>query len=264
MVEKRKRLPGTASHAITKKSAKNAGFLDKVRSANAKAPSLASTDATTRGDPALIAQALAPARDRPRLVFAIDATASREPAWQAAKATTDALFHALPGQLDIALAVHSGSRLTAFTDFASDPAPLRQAASLLQCEAGITRLLDILERTRDASAKVLIYIGDVFEEDLQRAEHLATSLRLRGTRVIIFHDRAQAPSLDVSAEAFHMIARITQGAVLPFDHTATAALRDALEAIATLAVGGVKLLQQRAPALPAATMLLHLLADASR
>ena len=37
------------------------------------------------------------ARARPRLVFAVDATASREPAWAATRQVTDALVKALPG-----------------------------------------------------------------------------------------------------------------------------------------------------------------------
>ena len=40
---------------------------------------------------------------RPRLVFAVDATASREPAWAAARQVTDALVKALPGALDVGL-----------------------------------------------------------------------------------------------------------------------------------------------------------------
>ncbi len=46
---------------------------------------------------------------RPRLVFAVDATASREPAWAAARQVTDVLVKALPGELDVAVAVHGGS-----------------------------------------------------------------------------------------------------------------------------------------------------------
>ena len=45
-----------------------------------------------------------------RLVFAVDATASRSAAWEAAKELTDALFQALPGTLDVALAVHGGEQ----------------------------------------------------------------------------------------------------------------------------------------------------------
>src|ERR1700760_4405641 len=48
---------------------------------------------------------------RPRLVFAVDAPASREPAWATARQVTDALVKATPGGLDVALAVHGGSRV---------------------------------------------------------------------------------------------------------------------------------------------------------
>ena len=64
---------------------------------------------------------------RPRLVFAVDATASREPAWAAARQVTDALVKALPGALDVALAVHGGSRVHTFT--ASPAMPTRCATA---------------------------------------------------------------------------------------------------------------------------------------
>lgn len=46
---------------------------------------------------------------RPRLLLAVDATASREPAWAAARAVSDALFTAVLDGLDVGLAVHGGS-----------------------------------------------------------------------------------------------------------------------------------------------------------
>src|SRR5271169_1312513 len=54
---------------------------------------------------------------RPRLCFAFDATASRSEAWEAAKKLTDVLFQALPGQLDVALAIHGGNRVHTFTEY---------------------------------------------------------------------------------------------------------------------------------------------------
>src|SRR5271157_954362 len=51
---------------------------------------------------------------RPRMVFGFDATASREPAWDTARQVTDALVKALPGALDVALAVHGGGRMHTF------------------------------------------------------------------------------------------------------------------------------------------------------
>src|ERR1700678_1894931 len=67
-------------------------------------------------------QDLATTPIRPRLIFGFDATASREPAWDTAREVTDALFGALPGALDVALAVHGGSRLHTFTAFTANAA----------------------------------------------------------------------------------------------------------------------------------------------
>lgn len=232
-------------------------FLAKVRAASAQTPEVAAAAPPRRGDPALVAAALTPRSARPRLVFALDATASREPAWEAAKATTDALFSAVPGELDVALAVHGGSRIQMFSDFTASAGDLRDRAATVACKAGVTRLVEIMTRCRDlGGVRVLVYIGDVFEEDLAQAEEVAASLRLRGTRVVVLHDRAQAPALDASAEAFHIIAKITGGAVLPFDAASRTKLRDMLEALATFAVGGIKLLRERSGTLPGASDLL--------
>src|SRR6185312_5561699 len=95
---------------------------------------------------------------RPRLVFGFDATASREPAWETARQVTDALVRALPGELDVALAVHGGSRLHTFTDFTADANTLRDRAAGISCIAGHTRLLPILSRSLAASGvRVVTY-----------------------------------------------------------------------------------------------------------
>ena len=77
-----------------------------------------------------------PAPHRPRLVFGFDATASREPAWAAARQVTDALVRALPGELDVALAVHGGGQLHTFTEFTTNPATLRDRAAAIECLSG--------------------------------------------------------------------------------------------------------------------------------
>jgi hypothetical protein len=164
----------------------------------------------------------------------------------------------------VALAVHGGSRIKVFSEIVSEPSRLRDQAASVQCEGGMTRLVEIMDRCRDPSdVKVLVYIGDVFEESLEEAERCATALRLRSTRIIVLHDCTQSPQLDASVEAFQRMAQLTQGAVLPFDPSAVAALRELLEAIATLAAGGIKLRQERRLALPAATQLLASLDDSS-
>ena len=114
---------------------------------------------------------------RPRLVFAVDATASREPAWAAARQVTDALVKALPGELDVALAVHGGSRVHTFTAFTNDAATLRDRAAGVTCEAGLTRLLPILSASlKQPGGAGGIYIGDVFEESLPHGRRLADGM----------------------------------------------------------------------------------------
>src|SRR6516162_7400182 len=84
--------------------------------------------------------------ERARLVFAVDATASRSAAWEAAKQLTDILFEAIPGKLDVALAVHGGGRVHTFTAFTDDAGRLRDMAMGIRCRSGDTRLIDILAR----------------------------------------------------------------------------------------------------------------------
>ncbi len=180
----------------------------------------------------------------------MDATASREAAWDAARATTDALFTAIPGALDVGLAVHGGSKVHTWTEFTPDPASLRDTAAGVRCVAGRTRLVEVLERARTAERlKVLAYIGDVFEEGLHDAVESATALRLKGCRVVILHDTAD-PVARMSDDAFHAIADASGGCVIPFDAGSPVRLRELLEALAVLAAGGLRLLQERRKACP--------------
>ena len=194
---------------------------------------------------------------RPRLVFAVDATASREPAWAAARQVTDALVQALPGELDVALAIHGGNRVHTFTSFTNDPATLRDRAAGVSCQAGLTRLLPILATSlKQPAVRVVIYIGDVFEESLPHGRQLADALGARGTKLIVLHDTA-APAARREAEIFWDLAKRTGGCVLPFDANAPGKLRDILSAVAVYAVGGEKLLRERRHALPGAVALLE-------
>jgi hypothetical protein len=194
---------------------------------------------------------------RPRLVFGFDATASREPAWAMARTVTDALVRALPGELDVALAVHGGSRLHTFTDFTADANALRDRAASVACRAGQTQLLPILATSlKRPGVRVVTYIGDVYEESLARGRKLADALGREGIKLIVLHDTSDW-SARRDAETFLDLARRTGGCVLPFDVTAPGKLRDLLGAIAVFAVGGAELLEEKRGHLPGAVMLLE-------
>jgi hypothetical protein len=204
--------------------------------------------------------AVQPADDaprRPRLVFGFDATASREPAWAMARTVTDSLVRALPGELDVALAVHGGSMLHTFTEFTSDARTLRDRVAGISCIAGSTRLLTILSRSLAApGVRVVVYIGDVFEESQARGRKLADEMGARGIKLIVLHDTSDWHARR-DAEVFLDLARRTGGAVLPFDVNAPDRLRDILSAAAAYAVGGEALLQEKRGELPGAVLLLE-------
>lgn len=235
-----------------KAGGKKNAFLAKIR--EAKATTAVVPVPPKVGDrQALVTAALMP-KGRPKLVFAIDATASREGAWAVAKKVTDSLFRSLPGELDVNLAVHGGSNLHTWTDFVSDANALRDRAAGIRCQAGQTQLLEILDRARSTpDCRVIVYIGDVYEESLDVGLALCDALRLKGTKLIVLSDNPP----DVDPYQFRRLAARTGGAVLPFTPDSVEQLRDLLQAIAVLAVGGIRLLEAKRKALPGAHMLLE-------
>jgi len=194
----------------------------------------------------------------PRLIFAVDATASREPAWTAARQVTDTLVRALPGELKVALAVHGGGRVHTFTQFTSDAATLRDRAAGVTCQAGLTRLLPILATSlKHQGIRVVIYIGDVFEENITQGRKLADAMGARGTKLIVLHDTAAATARQ-DAELFWDLTKRTGGCVVPFDANAPRKLRELLSAVAVYAVGGERMLRGRLDLPGAVALLDHL------
>ncbi len=238
----------------TSPPARGGGMLARLRVIAATAVTAAAGALPTLTNAAPPADTAAPTR--PRLIFAVDATASREPAWAAARQVTDVLVKALPGALDVALAVHGGSHVHTFTAFTGNANTLRDRAAGVSCVAGTTRLLPILSASlKHPAVRVVIYIGDVFEEDLTRGRRIADAMGAQGTRLIVLHDTAD-PAARRDAELFWDFAKRTGGCVLPFDAAAPDRLRDILSAVAVYAVGGEKLLRARRDELPGAVALL--------
>jgi hypothetical protein len=239
--------------------------LPAITARSAGVPSLLPPPVTARAARQLARQAAG--IERPRLVVAVDATASRETTWNAfSKPLQDNLLTAMPGELDVALAVHGGSRVHTFSRFTSNPRELRDLAAGVSCVAGTTRLLDILRRVVQLKrVAVVLYVGDAFEESRADARRLADELLLQGTRVIILHDTSGGDTEPVPP-AFNDLAERTAGAVLPFDISALdrlseLVLGDLLQAVAVLAVGDTDLLKTKHATMPAATLLLEHLTD---
>jgi len=182
-----------------------------------------------------------PATGRPgRLLFAIDATASRQPSWDRACQLQGEMFHATRdiGGLAVQLAYFRGFGEFAATPFLTDADELTRRMTGVACLGGRTQIEKVLQHaineTRRDRVHAVIFVGDAVEEELDPLCHLAGQLGIHGTPVFTFHEGGQ-PHV---AEAFRQIARLSGGAYAPFDSASAAALRELLRAVAVFAAGG--------------------------
>lgn len=194
------------------------------------------------------AQATAPrpARgERGRLVFALDATMSRQPTWDAACDLQADLFRAADavGGLSVQLAYFRGMGEARASRWVEDARALRAMMVRIACHGGLTQIGRILEHVeREAASRpiaALVYVGDAMEEEIDRLCARAGRLALRGTRAFMFLEGRDP----VAERAYREIARLTGGVMLPFDRAAAGELRDLLGAIATFAAGGRRALE---------------------
>lgn len=177
---------------------------------------------------------------RGRLVFALDATMSRQPAWDLACQLQADLFDVASetGGLDVKLAYFRGRDEARASRWVSDAASLKSAMSAIACRGGLTqigKLFDhVIEQGRVAPVAALVYVGDTIEEDVDRLCAAAGEMALRNTRAFMFLE-----GRDPGAErAYREIARITGGVFLRFDPGSKAKLRALLRAIGAYAAGG--------------------------
>ena len=124
------------------------------------------------------------------------------------------------------------------------------------------RYCHILAAVLKLDVRVVVYVGDVFEELHAKARRLAKALARKNTRVIVLHDGGSPE--DADGQVFQKIASITGGAVLPFDASALDDLGELLQAIAVLAVGGTELVEEKQETMPAAPRLLERLAESQQ
>lgn len=181
---------------------------------------------------------------RGRLIFALDATASRKPAWDRACHIQAEMFHetAALGGLDVQLVFYRGFRECKSSKWHSDPAALGRVMTGVACLGGQTQIGKVLNHARSETGRrkvdAMIFVGDAFEEDIDAVCHAAGELGVLGVPVFVFHEGGNP----IAADAFRQIARLTRGAYCPFDSASADRLKDLLAAVAVYAAGGRKAL----------------------
>jgi len=179
-----------------------------------------------------------------RLMFALDATASREPSWDQACQIQAEMFDASAslGGLDVQLCYFRGFREFHVLPWVADARQLARHMTGVRCAGGRTQIGRTLEHalseTRKVPVNAMVFIGDCMEEDVDALCASAGELGLLGVPVFMFHegrDRA-------AGHCFREISRLTRGAYCRFDAGSAEHLRQLLAAVAVYAAGGRKAL----------------------
>jgi len=186
-----------------------------------------------------------PGQARGRLMFAMDATASREPTWDRACRIQGEMFSetAALGGLDIQLCYYRGFGEFEASPWLSSADALLKTMTSVSCRGGHTQIEKVLRHAlaqqKQKKIQALVFVGDCMEEDVDRLCHLSGQLGVLGLPAFMFHEGA-----DPAAEsAFREIARLSRGAYCAFDASSASQLRDLLGAVAVYAAGGQAALQ---------------------
>ena len=182
---------------------------------------------------------------RGRLIFSMDATASREPSWDRACHLQAEMFQetAVLGGLEIQLAYYRGFGEFRAIGWMTDSEELLREMTGVYCLGGQTQIEKLLrhavKETRKDQVQALVFVGDAFEEDIDKVCHAAGELGMLGVPVFCFHEGGDP----IARRGLEQIARLTNGAYCAFDSSSARQLRELLSAVAVYAAGGRRALE---------------------
>jgi hypothetical protein len=188
-----------------------------------------------------------PAANGGRLIFALDATASRQPTWDTACQLQAEMFREATaiGSLSVQLVYYRGLSECRASRWVSQPEQLFGLMERIDCRMGHTQLEKVLAHARRETellkVQALVFVGDALEENPDKLSHDAGKLGRLGMPAFMFqegHDRNVE-------QAFRGIARLTHGAYCRFDPGAARQLAELLRAVAVYAAGGMTALAAR-------------------
>ena len=181
---------------------------------------------------------------RGRLIFALDATMSRQPTWDTACTLQADMFReaASIGGLDIQLVYFRGLSECRASGWIAGAEKLAGLMQRIDCRGGHTQIGKVLGHARQEQARkpvqALVFVGDAMEEGIDDLAHAAGELGLLGVPVFMFQEGGDP----VAEAAYREIARLSRGAYCRFDIGSAQQLADLLRAVAAYAAGGIKAL----------------------
>ncbi|MBL4820542.1 MAG: VWA domain-containing protein [Gammaproteobacteria bacterium] len=180
-----------------------------------------------------------------RLLFALDATASRQYTWDQASKLQSEMFvgaQALGG-LQVQLCYFRGLGEFYSSQWHTDADNLLRQMSGITCQAGMTQmerlLRHVIKQNSEEKIRGVIFIGDAMEESMDVLCQLAGKLGLLNVPLFIFQEGGDP----LARQTFVEMARLSGGAYSQFDASSAQQLRDLLRAVAVYATGGLKALE---------------------
>jgi hypothetical protein len=176
---------------------------------------------------------------RGRLIFALDATISRQPTWDQACKLQAEMFReaAAVGGLDIQLVYYRGLAECRASSWIADSDGALMSG--IDCRGGQTQIAKILahalRENEQGKIAVLVFVGDAMEESLDELCARAGEIGLRNVKAFMFQE-GEDP---ICEQAFREIARLTGGAYCRFAPGAAHELAELLRAAAAYAAGGL-------------------------
>jgi len=181
---------------------------------------------------------------RGRLIFALDATMSRQPMWDTACRLQADMFReaAAIGGLDVQLVYYRGLGECRASRWVSQAERLAALMERIDCRGGHTQIGKVIahakRETQVTKVQALVFVGDAMEEKLDDLCHAAGELGLLGVPAFMFQEGFDP----ITEQAFREIARLTRGAYCRFDPGAAHQLAELLRAAAAYAAGGMRAL----------------------
>ena len=178
--------------------------------------------------------------EKGRLVFAMDATASREPTWDHACHLQGEMFSATDtlGGLSVQLCYYRG-----FAEFRADPwcdstSALLSQMSAVRCLGGHTQISRVLDHALNSheqrAIQAVVFVGDAMEENPDTLCQLAGQLGILNIPLFMFQEGQDHQTCNI----FTQMAQLSKGAYAPFDINSAHELKQLLSAVAVFAAGG--------------------------
>ncbi|MFD0918068.1 VWA domain-containing protein [Pseudahrensia aquimaris] len=183
------------------------------------------------------------AGERGGLIFALDATMSREATWDEAMRVQAQMFDSVKsvGSLDVQLVYFRGYGECRASRWVGDTDSLRDLMTGISCRGGQTQIGKLLSHARKemqrkdgTRARAMVFVGDAMEEDVDALCAKAGELGVLGLPVFMFQEGRDG----LTERAFKEIARLSGGAHMHFGPGAAAKLSELLKAVARYAAGG--------------------------